>query len=90
MTTSWHSAFRGQLFAGKHPALLLVDPVKAYSEVNSPLYLESAADAIDRMGELTAPEPGPDPCADPYAGRASAGRASATAVSVCCTTDILK
>ncbi|MFL0355792.1 isochorismatase family protein [Erythrobacter sp. GH1-10] len=52
--TDWHSAFSGRLEPGKSPALLLVDPVAAYVEPKSPLYLESGQAAAERMAELAA------------------------------------
>ncbi|MHA7819781.1 MAG: isochorismatase family protein [Erythrobacter sp.] len=49
---NWHTAFEGHLKPGTSPALLLVDPVAAYIEPESPLYLESGAAAVERMAEL--------------------------------------
>ncbi|MEM7779751.1 MAG: isochorismatase family protein [Pseudomonadota bacterium] len=51
---TWKEAFAGNLTPGTAPALLLVDPVRAYVEQGSPLYLESGADAVARMAELVA------------------------------------
>jgi maleamate amidohydrolase len=45
-------AFAGNLHPGKHPALLLVDPVQAYVEPGSPLFLESGAAAANNMAVL--------------------------------------
>lgn len=50
----WGGAFAGKLDPGKHPALLLVDPVMAYIEPGSPLFLESGAAAADQMARLAA------------------------------------
>lgn len=50
----WHGAFSGHLEPGNSPALLLVDPVAAYVEPASPLFLESGRAAIGRMAELAA------------------------------------
>ena len=50
--TDWQGAFAGQLEPGNSPALLLVDPVRAYLEPEFPLYLETGQDAADRMAEL--------------------------------------
>jgi maleamate amidohydrolase len=49
---TWDGAFAGQLVPGRSPALLLVDPVKAYVEPGSPLFLDSGKAALDRMGDL--------------------------------------
>ena len=48
----WHGAFAGRLEPGESPALLLVDPVRAYVEPGSPLYLDSGAAALARMAGL--------------------------------------
>ena len=53
-TVDWRGAFAGKLEMGKSSALLLVDPVKAYLDEGSPLYLESGKAAQDRMAELAA------------------------------------
>lgn len=52
--TDWHSAFDGHLKPGDSPALLLVDPVEAYVEPTSPLFLESGAQAVAQMAQLAA------------------------------------
>ena len=52
--TDWRGAFAGHLKPGSSAALLLVDPVRAYVEEGSPLYLESGAAAEDRMADLLA------------------------------------
>lgn len=52
--TEWQSAFSGHLKPGKSPALLLVDPVAAYVEPDSPLFLESGKAALERMVFLAA------------------------------------
>ena len=52
--TKWHSAFSGHLKPGKSPALLLVDPVAAYVEPQSPLFLDSGQAALERMATLAA------------------------------------
>lgn len=49
---SWDGAFAGRLVPGERPALLLVDPVKAYVEDGSPLYLDTGEAAIDGMARL--------------------------------------
>lgn len=51
---TWKGAFAGHLNPGSSPALLLVDPVRAYVDEGSPLYLDSAAAAVARMAELAA------------------------------------
>lgn len=50
--TEWEGAFSGHLVAGQHPALLLVDPVKAYCVAQSPLYLGASETALRKMSEL--------------------------------------
>lgn len=50
----WKGAFQGRLEPGQSPALLLVDPVRAYLEAASPLALDSGASARDRMADLAA------------------------------------
>lgn len=52
--TDWNDAFAGQLEPGENPALLLVDPVVAYLEPTSPLYLKSGAGALAAMRRLVA------------------------------------
>lgn len=52
--TDWDGAFRGRLEPGRHPALLLVDPVRAYVEDGSPLHLASGKAAAERMAYLAA------------------------------------
>lgn len=52
--TDRQEAFAGHLEPGTSPALLLVDPVRAYLEPEFPLYLESGQEAADRMAELLA------------------------------------
>ena len=52
--TEWQSAFSGHLKPGQSPALLLVDPVAAYVEPDSPLFLESGKAALERMVFLAA------------------------------------
>lgn len=52
--TDWQGAFAGHLQPGDSPALLLVDPVAAYVEPTSPLFLESGAAALERMAFLAA------------------------------------
>ncbi len=51
---SWKGAFAGHLSPGTSPALLLVDPVRAYVEEGSPLHLDTGAAAVARMAELVA------------------------------------
>ncbi|AWW74271.1 isochorismatase [Erythrobacter sp. KY5] len=50
--TDWDGAFAGKLTPGKSPALLLVDPVRAYVEPAFPLFLESGSAAISHMAQL--------------------------------------
>lgn len=50
--TDWHGAFAGHLKPGRSPALLLVDPVRAYIEPEFPLYLETGQAAADNMTAL--------------------------------------
>ena len=50
----WKGAFAGHLTPGASPALLLVDPVRAYVEPGSPLVLDSGPAALDRMVKLVA------------------------------------
>lgn len=50
----WQGAFAGHLAPGEAPALLLVDPVAAYVEEGSPLFLESGAAALSQMAQLAA------------------------------------
>ena len=50
----WDNAFAGRLAPGNAPALLLVDPVRAYVEQGSPLFLDSGAAALARMVDLVA------------------------------------
>ena len=50
----WDSAFAGHLQPGNRPALLLVDPVRAYVEPGSPLFLETGAAAVAQMAMLLA------------------------------------
>ena len=45
----WDNAFAGRLAPGNAPALLLVDPVRAYVEHGSPLFLDSGAAALACM-----------------------------------------
>ncbi|SDT36465.1 isochorismatase family protein [Actinoplanes derwentensis] len=45
--------FGGHLDPGERPALLLIDPARAYTEPGSPLYA-GVEDAVDRMRELLA------------------------------------
>jgi len=52
--TDWHTAFAGHLQPGTSPALLLVDPVRAYVDAGSPLYLDTGAAAAARMAQLAA------------------------------------
>lgn len=52
--SDWESAFAGHLEPGKSPALLLVDPVRAYVEQGSPLLLESGLAALGQMAVLLA------------------------------------
>lgn len=48
----WDNAFAGRLAPGNAPALLLVDPVRAYVEHSSPLFLDSGAAALACMADL--------------------------------------
>lgn len=48
----WNAAFAGQLQPGKKPALLLVDPVNAYLDPQSPLFLDSGKAALEAMTML--------------------------------------
>ena len=48
----WDKAFAGHLQPGRRPALLLVDPVRAYIEPASPLFLETGAAAAAQMAAL--------------------------------------
>lgn len=50
----WHTAFAGHLEPGTSPALLLVDPVRAYVEPGSPLFLEPGPAAQGCMAGLVA------------------------------------
>lgn len=50
--TQARGAFEGHLQPGRAPALLLVDPVAAYVEQGSPLFLETGAKAVAQMSEL--------------------------------------
>lgn len=50
----WDTAFAGHLQPGTSPALLLVDPVRAYVDAGSPLHLESGAAALAQMARLAA------------------------------------
>lgn len=52
--TNWNGAFAGQLDAGEHCALLLVDPVQAYVTTESPLFLKEGQAAIECMSQLVA------------------------------------
>ncbi|MEE4152587.1 MAG: isochorismatase family protein [Erythrobacter sp.] len=52
--TDWHTAFAGHLQPGTAPALLLVDPVRAYVDAGSPLLLETGAAAVAQMARLAA------------------------------------
>ncbi len=51
-TPGWNEAFEGHLKPGKHPALLLVDPVVAYTEPGSPLLLETGEETVAAMSRL--------------------------------------
>ena len=46
------AGFSARLGWGRSPAVLVVDAVRAYTEVASPLYLEAAAGALAAAGEL--------------------------------------
>lgn len=50
----WHGAFAGHLQPGSSPALLLVDPVRAYVDEGSPLRLDTGAATVSKMAELAA------------------------------------
>ncbi len=50
----WDTAFAGRLEPGTSPALLLVDPVRAYVQPGSPLHLPSGEAALERMADLAA------------------------------------
>ena len=50
----WNGAFAGHLQPGTSPALLLVDPVRAYVDAGSPLHLDSGAAAVAQMARLVA------------------------------------
>lgn len=52
--TDWNTAFAGHLQPGASPALLLVDPVRAYVDEGSPLHLDTGAAAVARMARLAA------------------------------------
>ena len=48
----WDNAFAGHLAPGSSPALLLVDPVRAYVDEQFPLYLKSGKAAVAQMAML--------------------------------------
>lgn len=48
----WSGAFAGQLEMGDHPGLLLVDPVNAYVEPTSPLFLDTGSAAVAKIASL--------------------------------------
>jgi maleamate amidohydrolase len=50
--TSVNKAFGGRARFGVRPALLLVDPVRAYVDPSAPLFLRSGAGAIEPMVQL--------------------------------------
>jgi maleamate amidohydrolase len=49
---NYAAAYGGHLQPGTHPALLLVDMVEAYLQPDSPLYCETAADALSVAAQL--------------------------------------
>ncbi|MFN2099926.1 isochorismatase family protein [Altererythrobacter sp. MF3-039] len=51
-TPGWNEAFDGHLPPGENPALLLVDPVVAYTEPGSPLLLETGDETVAKMADL--------------------------------------
>jgi maleamate amidohydrolase len=50
--TNYSAVFDGHLQPGEHPALLLVDIVTAYTDPESPLYCETATDAVEVSARL--------------------------------------
>ena len=51
-TPGWDEAFEGHLQDGTNPALLLVDPVIAYTQAGSPLALETGHETVTAMARL--------------------------------------
>ena len=51
-TPGWNEAFEGHLRPGENPALLLVDPVVAYTDADSPLYLETGDTTVAAMARM--------------------------------------
>lgn len=51
-TPGWSEAFDGHLQPGKRPALLLVDPVVAYTQPDSPLRLDTGEATVAAMERL--------------------------------------
>lgn len=54
LSSNYVGAFDGALAPGTHPAVLLVDMVRAYFDPESPLYCETAKAALDAAVQLVA------------------------------------